>query len=419
MLEVKGWCSVRSDLDRLMAERGLDALLVSGPAAHNAAMYYLANGAKVTETAILVKRRGEEPTLIVNPMERDEGAKSGLAVVENTRYDPLAMLNKAGGDRLRAAVHLYEAIFADLGVRGNVAVYGREEQGRALALAEAFNARQSGARLVGEFADSAVEVARRTKDAAEVGRIRAVGARTTAVVAQTAEFLSAHRAAHGELLKQNGTALTVGDVKRQIRVWLADRALDDPYGVIFAIGRDAGVPHSRGDDDQPIALGQTMVYDIFPCEAQGGYFFDFTRTWCLGSASPAALRVYAHVQETHAIVMAEIGAGASCRDLQRRACVLLETRGHPTLRQDSKTTKGYVHGLGHGLGLDVHEPPALSDYEGNDGILEPGCVFTIEPGLYYPDDGFGIRLEDTVWLNPATGRAEALADYSMDLVLSS
>ncbi|MDW8326010.1 MAG: M24 family metallopeptidase, partial [Anaerolineales bacterium] len=64
--------------------------------------------------------------------------------------------------------------------------------------------------------------------------------------------------------------------------------------------------------------------------------------------------------------------------------------------------------------------PSLSDYEGNEAKLLPGAVFTVEPGLYYPDHpkgGFGVRLEDSVWLNPETLKFEVLAKYPMDLVL--
>lgn len=410
---------MKSDVDRLMAERNFDALMVTGPSADNPVMYYLSNGAHVGDSTVLVKKRGETPTLIVSSMERDEAAKSGLRVIEWSKYDPLKILNEEKGDRLRAAVRDYEAIFADLGVHGAVALYGREEQGRTMALAYEFNHHRNGAHLVGEFAGTIFEAAWTTKDSDEVQRIRAVGAKTMTVVANTAEFLSSHRAADGVLVKKDGSPLTVGDVKREIRRWELDLNLDDPEGAIFAIGRDAGVPHSRGEDRDPIALGKTIVYDIFPREAGAGYFFDFTRTWCMGFAPPQVEKVYRDVRDTFEAVMAEMKMNELCRSFQTRACDLFEERGHPTVRTDAKTTKGYIHGLGHGLGLSVHERPTFSDYEGNTATIAPGCVVTIEPGLYYPDDGgFGVRIEDCVWMNPRAGRFESLGDFPKDLVLS-
>ena len=409
---------MKSDLDRLMAERGFDALVVTGPAINNPVMYYLSNGAQVTEQTMLVKKRSQPPTLIVNPMERDEAAKPGLPVIERSKYDPLRILNEEHGNRLRAAVRFFEAVFADLGVRGTVALYGRAEQGQTMALVHEFNARRNGVSLVGEFADTVFDAAWTTKDRDEVERIRAVGRKTVTVVGNTAEFLQSHRAVEGVLVKKDGSPLTVGDVKREIRRWLLDLSLEDPEGVVFAIGRDAGVPHSRGEDDHPIALGKTIVYDIFPREAGGGYHFDFTRTWCLGFAPPEVEKAYRDVLDTFQTVLAGLKMHDLCRIHQQRACQLFEARGHPTLRSDPKTISGYVHSLGHGLGLSVHEQPTFSDFEGNTDTIAAGCVVTIEPGLYYPDDGgFGVRVEDCVWMNPATGMFETLADFPKELVL--
>jgi Xaa-Pro aminopeptidase len=408
---------MKSDLDRLMAERSFDAVVVTGPATNNPVMYYLANGSKVTEQTMLVKKRSEPPALIVSSMERDEAAKSGLRVIERSTYDPLKILNEERGNLLRASVRMFEAVFTDLGVRGTVALYGREEQGRAMALSQEFNARQNGARLVGEFAGTVFDVAWTTKDPDEVERIRAVGKKTMSVVGNTAEFLQSHRAAGGVLVTKDGSPLTIDDVKRQIRRWLLDLNLEDE-GTIFAIGRDAGVPHSRGEDDHPIALGKTIVYDIFPREAGGGYHFDFTRTWCLGFAPPEVERAYRDVLDTFQTVLTGMKMNDLCRIHQQRTCQLFEARGHPTLQTHPKSNSGYIHGLGHGIGLSVHERPIFGDFEGNTDTIAPGCVVTIEPGLYYPDDGgFGVRIEDCVWMNPTTGAFESLADFPKDLVL--
>jgi Xaa-Pro aminopeptidase len=73
--------------------------------------------------------------------------------------------------------------------------------------------------------------------------------------------------------------------------------------------------------------------------------------------------------------------------------------------------------LGHGVGLMIHERPALSEYEGNTDTLEPGIAITVEPGLYYPDKGFGVRIEDFLWLNPATNTLETIGEFRKDLVI--
>jgi Xaa-Pro aminopeptidase len=268
-----------------------------------------------------------------------------------------------------------------------------------------------------------MEAATATKDAAEVKRIRAVGKKTMAVVGGVEDFLTSHRAKNGYLVKKDGARLTVGDVKQRINFLLMENDIVNAEGVvIFAIGRDAGVPHSSGNPRDPIALGKTIVFDIFPAEPGGGYYFDFTRTWCVGYAPDHVQKAYADVLHVFNTVKKALKPGALTRTYQKLTCDLFEARGHPTIQSNPQTTDGYVHSLAHGLGLHVHETPYFSDVEGNTDRTDPGVVFTWEPGLYYPDHpqgGFGVRLEDTLWLNPATLKFETLANYSKELVLKA
>jgi Xaa-Pro aminopeptidase len=412
---------MKSDLDRLMGERGFDAVFVTGPSHNNPVMYYLVNGATVGEGTMLLKKRGEEPVLFVNLMERDEAAKSGLRIVDTGKYDFLSILREAEGNRLLASIKFREALFADMGVAGKVSLYGLGEQGRSLVFNNAFNAHQDTVEIVGEYADTIFDAAWTTKDPEEVARIKRVGEKTMLVVGNTAEFLQSHRASNGVLVKSDGSPLTVADVKREIRRWLLEENIEDPEGVIFSIGRDAGVAHSSGEGADHISLGKTIVYDIFPREPGGGYFFDFTRTWCVGHAPANVEKAYVDVLDTFDTLMSEMKLGDLCRGHEARACDLLEARGHPTHRSHPKSPQGYYHSLGHGIGLNVHERPFFGIFEGNNDTLAPNSVVTVEPGVYYPDEpdggGFGIRIEDCVWMNPATSRFEALASFSKELVL--
>jgi Xaa-Pro aminopeptidase len=200
----------------------------------------------------------------------------------------------------------------------------------------------------------------------------------------------------------------------KINYWLSQLGVENPLGCIFAQGRDAGIPHSAGTDDDPIRLGKTIIFDIYPREPGGGYFYDFTRTWCLGYAPDAELNIYKDVKSVYETIIDELVMDESAFNFQERTCELFEEKGHKTIRQDSQLESGYVHNVGHGLGLDVHERPWFGKFD-NDR-LSAGSVVTIEPGLYYPDQGMGCRLEDTVWVRP-DGKMEILADYPYDLVL--
>jgi Xaa-Pro aminopeptidase len=219
------------------------------------------------------------------------------------------------------------------------------------------------------------------------------------------------------LLKEDGTPLSIGDVKGKIALWLAEREAVDVEGLIFAIGRDAGVPHSAGDPNDLMTLGKTIVFDIFPAEKGGGYFYDFTRTWSLGYATPEAQALYDQVHEIYDRAVENLDLNASFIDYQRMTCEYFESKGHKTPLNTKSPLEGYVHSLGHGVGLNIHERPASSlTMADADNILKPGVVITIEPGLYYPEKGMGFRIEDTYWVRP-DGKIELLAEFPYEFVL--
>jgi Xaa-Pro aminopeptidase len=92
-----------------------------------------------------------------------------------------------------------------------------------------------------------------------------------------------------------------------------------------------------------------------------------------------------------------------------------EGKGHPTQRTNSASQDGYVHSLGHGVGLLIHERPSISHLR-RDDIWQVGNAVTIEPGLYYPDRGFGVRVEDLLIITES-GELVSLTPFRKDLVL--
>jgi Xaa-Pro aminopeptidase len=115
--------------------------------------------------------------------------------------------------------------------------------------------------------------------------------------------------------------------------------------------------------------------------------------------------------------MENLDLNAPYKDYQRLTCEMYEADGHPTPKTVKSPIKGYVHSLGHGVGLNLHERPWSGLTADDDNRLSIGVVATIEPGLYYPDENLGIRLEDTFWVRP-DGKFEILAEYPLDLVLT-
>jgi len=407
---------MKSEIDALMASHNLDAILVIGPGQHNPPMVYLTGGAHLTH-AELIKKRGEPPILFHAPMERDEAARTGLT----TRMIEAALVEKMikenNGDLTQAYGALYCQMFTDLGLTsGRLAIYGLSDVGRTYAILAELQKKLPGLEIVGEMGRSMLLTAMATKSRDEIERIRGIGQAATGVIGQVAEYLTSHAVRDEILMKPDGSPLRIGDVKRRIDTWLAEKGGENPEGTIFAIGYDAGVPHSTGNAQDPLRLGQTIVFDFFPREAGGGYFYDITRTWCLGYATDEALSLYEDVLHVYQQSRQALQLGMPCRDYQALACELFEGRGHPTLRSHPGTTEGYVHSLGHGLGLHVHELPMFRLTASDEERLLPGVVITVEPGLYYPSRNLGVRLEDTIWARP-DGVFETLAEFPLDLVL--
>lgn len=409
---------MKTDLDALMQEKNLDALVALGAAEHNPPMYYFTGGGHIS-AAILVKKRGEEPILFYNDMERDEAAKTGLQTKSLSAYPFLDLLKEANGDKEMVGALRFHHMLTDLGLtKGRVGIYGHVEISGVLAALTRLQRIMPDLELVGENAmDSVFIRAMETKDEREVERIRQMGKITTEVVRRTAEYLTSRDVRADEvLLKEDGLPLTVGDVHAKIRLWVAELGAELPEGFIFSVGRDAGVPHSIGNPDDLMRLGQTIIYDIYPAERGGGYFYDFTRTWSLGYATPEAEELYGQVKEIFNRLLENFDLNVPFKDYQRMTCEYFESKGHKSQLNTKGPLDGYVHSLGHGVGLNIHERPFSGLDADESHRLAPGVVVTSEPGLYYPEKGMGFRIEDTIWVRP-DGKMEILADYPYDFVL--
>ena len=329
------------------------------------------------------------------------------------------LLEQAGGDFSLAGAFQLKRLLDDLDLtRGRVGIYGQIEIGDAWGSLQHLQKLLPEIDLVGEDSMNSVFIrAMETKEESEVERIRRMGRITTEVVRLTADYLTSCDVREDEvLLNEKGEPLKLGEVKDKIRLWIAERGAELPEGFIFALGRDAGVPHSTGNPEDLMRLGQTIVYDIYPAEAGGGYFYDFTRTWSLGYASPEAQDLYAQVKEIFDTTMENFDLNVPFHEYQRMTCEFFEARGHQSQLNTNMPLEGYVHSLGHGVGINIHERPFSGLMAGEDHRLAAGVVITSEPGLYYPDKGMGFRIEDTIWVRP-DGRMEILAEYPYDFVL--
>jgi Xaa-Pro aminopeptidase len=115
------------------------------------------------------------------------------------------------------------------------------------------------------------------------------------------------------------------------------------------------------------------------------------------------------------IAIETYGLGKPAHLVQEAVLDYFEGEGHATSRSQPDTTSGYVHGLGHGIGLNIHENPRMSHLSKED-VFQVGNVITIEPGIYYPDKGYGVRIEDACYV-AEDGSLVTLTDFHKELVL--
>jgi len=170
------------------------------------------------------------------------------------------------------------------------------------------------------------------------------------------------------------------DLSGHLRRLLEDEGLEQP-GAIIASGPNGASPHHR-PGDRRVKSGDALVVD---CGGRlEGYFSDITRTFSVGPAGRELTQAYELVRRAQAAGLHAVRPGTKAGDVDRAARDVIEDGGMGPL---------FIHRTGHGLGLDGHEEPYVIG--GNQLLLEPGMVVTVEPGVYQ-SGSFGVRIEDTV-----------------------
>ena len=191
-----------------------------------------------------------------------------------------------------------------------------------------------------------------------------------------------------------GEVLTSEKLRREIDLVILDGG-GIPSGTIAAAGRQSAEPHNIGSG--AIYAHTPIVMDVFPKIASTGYCGDLTRTVVKGKAPEIVAKAYAAVKEARDRSRDKMVIGANPAEIHKFAQSILESHGFHTGRNDQGDF-GFFHGLGHGVGIDIHENPRVSPR--NTIAFRGGEVITCEPGLYYPEWG-GIRLEDMVHVTPS------------------
>lgn len=335
-----------------IGEAGLRGLLVTP----GATLGYLTGYAPMPleRLTVLALAAGRDPVMIVPMLERPSALASpageAMEIVGWTdAEDPYAMtaglLGPAHGRDTAGAFAISDAAWAShvLGLERAAADIELVPQGEALPLIRA------------------------VKDADELERLRAAAHGADAAFAEVVRLRFAGR-------RELDVA---GDIARLLR----DHGHELVGFTIVGSGPNSASPH-HDSGDRTIEPGDAVVMDLGG--VAGGYWSDITRTVFVGEPTDEQRRVYDVVREAQEAAFAAIRPGVTCEAVDRAARAVIEDAGYG---------ERFIHRTGHGIGIELHEPPYI--VQGNGTPLEPGMTFSDEPGVYLPDR-FGVRIEDQV-----------------------
>jgi len=249
---------------------------------------------------------------------------------------------------------------------------------------------------------------RRSKNEAELQGIRNAQRACEAALDASRELLRRAQP-NGAGLEVDGRPLTCERLKRVIEDVFADHEVEG-RDMIVSHGPQTAVGHDEGSGQ--IAPNEPIVFDLFPRDRATGCYADMTRTYVVGEPPDEVKEWHRLVKEALDTSTAGVKPGVNGRRLYEKVCEIFQGAGYKTQlnkRPGEVLEDGFFHGLGHGVGLEVHELPSMGRI-GDD--LLPGDVVTVEPGLYRSGYG-GLRLEDLV-LVTKDGH-EVITDYPYDL----
>ena len=214
---------------------------------------------------------------------------------------------------------------------------------------------------------------------------------TESAVEKAIDYIRQTEIRDGYLYRGN-KKVTSEDVKKLIDIYLLENSMIAQHTIV-ACGEDSSFPHNEGSG--ALRADAPVIIDVFPRSVKSRYYADITRTVVRGSASDEVKKMFNAVSDAQETAFSMIKDKVNGREVHEAILMHFKNCGFESGEIDGRM-QGFFHGTGHGVGLEVHEPPRIGK---KTDILCTGHVVTVEPGLYYKGIG-GVRLEDMVVVQP-------------------
>jgi len=331
----------------------------------------------VPDPCIYIENKGKR-ILVLSDLEIDRGREEAKVdtVLSYSEYINKLPLNKR---KKVSFTEIVDLIFMEQKIK-SVSVPGR------FPLKYADGLRKLGYKITAKKSDPFFE-GRLKKNKDEVRSLKDSLRKTADAMKVAVTIISLSKIKNNKLYYKN-KLLTSEIVKGEINSSLSRWGYSATHTIV-ASGVQGSMPHHSGTG--PIVASTPIVIDIFPRSQQTGYFGDMTRTVIKGAPSSEVKKMYKVVLEGQKIGLSKIKHGVKSADVHKAIVDYFDRSGFKTGNFEGKQ-QGFIHSTGHGLGLEIHEPPRVGM---GDEILQSGNVVTVEPGLYYEKLG-GIRIEDVV-----------------------
>ncbi len=372
-------------LAEAIRKNGADAYVVYANS-RDADMRYLTHFT-TSDPFVFFKKGGEKGTIIISPMEVGRASREGTTAVMTRAEAGLPEIMKKEKDPLYATAQM---------IAGQAGKKVLVPPNFPVALANA----------LGKFCTVKVDKGtvlsmRAKKTRSEIKCMKKVQVVTQTAMGRAASLLRNARVKKG-ILYLDKKPLTSEYIRYTMHCLLLEHGCS-AEDTIVSCGEDTAIPHMTGTG--PLRADEPIIIDLFPLHEKSGYFADMTRTFVKGEPSTEIREMYTALREAKLLAISQIKSGVSGSDLHQLVVNFFKDHGYES------NTRGFVHNLGHGVGLQIHEQPTVGPAGKS---LEGGNVITIEPGLYYPGIG-GVRLED---IGAVTKKGfENFTSFSEDLIV--